>query len=358
MRVAGRRPSHNHGGQPSGVRASGWPRADRDPGRRPRPVAAQRRRRARPEPGAEPVNLVLHLSHFNWPVGSDGLRTLLADIAVLADEGGFSGLATADHLWQHPMAGGPAADCLEAYTTLGFLAARTDSVRLMTVVTGAHFRHPGLLAKTVTTLDVLSGGRAWLGIGAGHYEEECMGLGVPFPPLPVRYELLEDALEVTTRMWAGHHGQDGPYPGRTVTAGRLLNVPQALQRPRPGILIAGGGERRTLVLVARYGDACSLRPGPDIPHKLAVLKGHCDAAGTDYDRIERTCAFASNPDDDGPHTKELIDQLRWLAGLGVDTVIGRIDGDDPRSTIERLARHVVPAVTDLGRHRPMERSGT
>ena len=304
------------------------------------------------------MNLVLHLSHFNWPVGSDGLRTLLADIAVLADEGGFSGLATADHLWQHPMVGGPAADCLEAYTTLGFLAARTDSVRLMTVVTGAHFRPPALLAKTVTTLDVLSGGRAWLGIGAGHYEEECTGLGVPFPPLPVRYELLEDVLEVCTRMWAGDQGEDGPFPGRHVTAGRLLNVPQALQRPRPGILIAGGGERRTLVLVARYGDACSLRPGPDIPHKLAVLKGHCDAAGTDYDRIERTCAFASNPDDDGPHTKELLDQLRWLAGLGVDTVIGRIDGDDPRSTIERLARHVVPAVTDLGRHRPMERSGT
>ena len=204
----------------------------------------------------------------------------------------------------------------------------------------------------------MSGGRAWLGIGAGHYEEECMGLGVPFPPLPVRYELLEDALEVCTRMWAGDQGEDGPFPGRHMTAGRLLNVPQALQRPRPGILIAGGGERRTLVLVARYGDACSLRPGPDIPHKLAVLKGHCDAAGTDYDRIERTCAFASNPDDDGPHTKELIDQLRWLAGLGVDTVIGRIDGDDPRSTIERLARHVVPAVTDLGRDRPMERSGT
>jgi len=122
-----------------------------------------------------------------------------------------------------------------------------------------------------------------------------------------------------------------------------------LQRPRPGILIAGGGERRTLALVARYGDACSLRPGPDIPHKLAVLQAHCAAAGTDYDRIERTCAYAFNPDDDGPRTKELIDQLRGLAGLGIDTVIGRLDGDDPRSTIEHLARHVVPAVAGFGR---------
>src|SRR5437667_5632154 len=226
MRVAGRRPSHNHGGQPSGVRASGWPRADRDPGRRPRPVAAQRRRRARPEPGAEPVNLVLHLSHFNWPVGSDGLRTLLADIAVLADEGGFSGLATADHLWQHPMVGGPAADCLEAYTTLGFLAARTDSVRLMTVVTGAHFRPPALLAKTVTTLDVLSGGRAWLGIGAGHYEEEARGSGLPFPPLKERYERLEEMVQICLRMWQGELGDQRPYEGKYYRIERPLNLPQ------------------------------------------------------------------------------------------------------------------------------------
>lgn len=303
------------------------------------------------------MKLVLHLSHFNWPVGPDGLRGVLADIAALANEGGFGGLATADHLWQHPMAGGPAADCLEAYTTLGYLAARTDSVRLMTVVTGVHFRPPALLAKAVTTLDVLSGGRAWLGIGAGHYEEECTGLGVPFPPLSVRYELLEDALEVCTRMWAGDHGSDGSYVGHHLHADRLLNAPQARQRPRPGILIAGGGERRTLALVARYGDACSLRPGPDIPHKLAVLQGHCVEAGTDYDRIERTCAFALDPDDDGPQTKELIDKLRWLAGLGIDTVIGRLDGHDPRTTIERLARHVVPAVGGLGRRNPVERTG-
>jgi F420-dependent oxidoreductase-like protein len=297
------------------------------------------------------VKLVLHLSHYNWPAHPRGLRGMLADIAALADAGGFGGLATADHLWQHPMVGGPEADCLEAYTTLGFLAARTDSVRLMTVVTGAHFRHPALLAKTVTTLDVLSGGRAWLGIGAGHYEEECVGLGVPFPPLATRYELLEDALEVCTRMWAGPRGDNGAFAGHHVTAGRLLNVPQTLQRPRPGVLIAGGGERRTLPLVARYGDACSLRPGPDIPHKLAVLQGHCDAAGTDFDRIERTCASAFNPDDGGSGAKELVDQLRRLADLGVDTVIGRLDGDDPRSTIERLAHHVVPAVADLGRAR-------
>jgi F420-dependent oxidoreductase-like protein len=293
------------------------------------------------------VKLVLHLSQFNWAAGPERFADVLADVAALADEGGLDGIGVADHLWQHPIMGGPDANCLEAYSTLAFLAGRTRSVRLLAVVTGAHFRHPAMLAKTVTTLDVLSGGRAWLGIGAGHYQEECDGLGVPFPPLATRYELLEDALEVCTRMWSGDQGDDGPFEGHHVTASRLLNVPQALQRPHPPILIAGTGERRTLPLVARYGDACSLRPGPEIPAKLDVLRRHCDDAGTVFERIERTCAFAFDPDDGGPRSTELLGQLRWLAGLGIETVIGRVDGDDPRATVDRLVRHVVPAAAEI-----------
>jgi F420-dependent oxidoreductase-like protein len=293
------------------------------------------------------VKLVLHLSHYNWAVADDQLATVLADVAELAEEGGFDGIATADHLWQHPIMNGPEANCLEAYTTLAFLAAHTRSVRLLTVVTGVHFRHPALLAKTVTTLDVLSGGRAWLGIGTGHYPEECEGLGIPFPPQSVRYELLEDVLEVCTRMWAGARGENQPFRGHHIDADRLLNVPQSLQRPRPGILVAGEGERRTLPLVARYADACSLRPSPDIPHKLHVLRRHCETAQTDFDRIERTCAFAFAPDDGGPACAEILDQLRWLAGLGIETVIGRVEGDDPRWPIERLARHVLPLAAEL-----------
>jgi alkanesulfonate monooxygenase SsuD/methylene tetrahydromethanopterin reductase-like flavin-dependent oxidoreductase (luciferase family) len=293
------------------------------------------------------VKLVVHLSHFNWPVPAGELASVLDDIAALAEDGGFDGVATADHLWQHPIMGGPEANCLEGYTTLAYLAARTQSVRLLTVVTGAHFRPAALLAKTVTTLDVLSRGRAWLGIGSGHYEEECIGLGLPFPSLSTRYELLEDALEVCTRMWAGDHGDDGSFTGHHLVATRLLNVPQAVQRPHPPILIAGTGERRTLPLVARYADACSLRPSPDIPATLDVLRRHCDHAGTDFERIERTCAFAFAPDDGGTATEELLEQLQWLAGLGIDTVIGRLDGDDPRATIERMARHVVPAASEL-----------
>ena len=291
------------------------------------------------------MKLILHLSQFNWAAAPDRLGPLLADVAVLAEDGGFDGIATADHLWQHPMMEGPEANCLEAYTTLAFLAAHSRSMRLLTVATGAHFRHPAVLAKTVTTLDVLSGGRAWLGIGAGHYEQECVGLGVRFPPLAYRYELLEDALELCTRMWNGEHGDDGSFCGHHVAATRLLNVPQAVRRPP--ILIAGTGERRTLPLVARYADACSLRPGPEIPDKLDILRRACDDAGTDFDRIERTCAFAFGPDDGGPTTAKLLDQLHWLAGLGIDTVIGRLDGDDPRATVERMARHVVPTATQI-----------
>jgi F420-dependent oxidoreductase-like protein len=293
------------------------------------------------------VRLVVHLSDYGWPVPTEALPGLLADVGGLVEDAGVDGLAVADHLWQHPIMGGPERATLEAYTTLTWLAAHTYRVRLFTLATGAHFRHPGVLAKTVTTLDVLSGGRAWLGIGSGHYQEECDGLGVPWPSTATRFDLLEDALEVCTRMWAGAQGEDGPYTGHHVRAERLLNLPQAVSQPRPGILVAGTGERRTLPLVARYADACSLRPGPEIAHKLDVLRRLCDEAGTDYDRIERTCAYAFAPDDGGPASAALVEQLKGLAAAGIQTVIGRVDGDDPRPGIENLGRHVIPAVADL-----------
>ena len=293
------------------------------------------------------MKLVLHISDFGWPIETAQMRTVLADIAGLAEAGGFDGIAVADHLWSHPIMGGPETSCLEAYATLGYLAARTESVRLLTVVTGAHFRHPSVLAKTVTTLDVLSGGRAWLGIGAGHYPAECAGLGVPFPAVAARFELLEDALEVCLRMWSTDDGDGGRYSGHHVVAGRLLNAPQSLQRPHPPILIAGGGERRTLALVARYGDACSLQPTPDIPHKLDVLRRHCDAAGTDFERLERTCAFEFATDDGGPRATDLIRQLRALADSGIDTVIGRIPDAEQLRPIELVATHIIPAVSEF-----------
>ncbi len=297
------------------------------------------------------MKLVLHLSDFGWPIEPAAIPALLTDVAELAEEGGFDGIAVADHLWQHPIMGGPYGACLEAYSTLSFLAARTRSVRLLTVVTGAHFRHPGVLAKTVTTLDVLSGGRAWLGIGAGHYREECEGLGVPFPDVATRFDLLEDALEVCLRMWTGEHGDDAPYEGHHVSADRLLNVPQSTQRPHPPVLIAGEGERRTLALVARYGDACNLRPTPEIPRKLDVLRRHCEQAGTDFDRIERTCAYEFAADDGGPQAKELIERLHRLADQGIDTAIGRVRDLEQRAPLAHLVRHVIPAVREFSGRR-------
>jgi alkanesulfonate monooxygenase SsuD/methylene tetrahydromethanopterin reductase-like flavin-dependent oxidoreductase (luciferase family) len=237
---------------------------------------------------------------------------------------------------------------LEAYTTLSYLAARTRSVRLMTLVTGAHFRHPALLAKILTTVDVLSRGRTWLGIGAGHYEEECSGLGLLFPPLPIRYELLEDAIEVCLRMWAGERGEDGPFKGHHVEAARLLNLPQSPQRPHPPVLIAGSGEHRTLALVARYADACNLQPTPEIPHKLEVLRRHCEREGTDFDRIERTSAWRFDVDDGGPRTAELLERLRWFAQMGIDTVAGSVPGIEQRRPLEWLAQHVVPSAAEIG----------
>jgi alkanesulfonate monooxygenase SsuD/methylene tetrahydromethanopterin reductase-like flavin-dependent oxidoreductase (luciferase family) len=284
------------------------------------------------------MKLVIHLSHANWAVGPEQYASVLAEVGEAAEAAGVDGIAVADHLWQHPIMGGPEASQLEGWTALAFLAAHTSTVRLFTLATGAHFRHPAVLAKTVSTVDVLSGGRTWLGIGSGHYEEECTGLGVAFPDVATRTELLEDALEVCTRMWSG---DEGGYDGHHVHAERLLDAPGPLHRP--GILVAGTGPRRTLPLVARYADACSLRPGPEIPDQLARLRRLCDEAGTDADRIEVTCAYAFSADGGD----DLVDQLRWLAGLGVETVIGRLDGDDPRPVVDHLGRHVVPAVAEL-----------
>jgi alkanesulfonate monooxygenase SsuD/methylene tetrahydromethanopterin reductase-like flavin-dependent oxidoreductase (luciferase family) len=317
------------------------------------------------------MKVVLHLSDLGSAVEAADLARLTADVASLAEEGGVDGIAVGDHLWRRPSPDGPEIPCLEAYTTLGFLAARTEKVRLMTVATGVHFRHPAVLAKTVTTLDVLSGGRAWLGIGVGRDAAEAEGLGVPFPPVGVRYDLVEDAIGLSLRMWEGTGSEAAPgsaaeppeaagpagpaavepFEGHHVRAARPLNLPQSLQRPHPPILIAGEGERRTLPLVARYGDACSLMPSPEIPRKLDVLRRLCDDAGTDFDRIERTCAYAFAVDDGGPQTAELLESLKGLAEAGIDTVIGRVDGAEARAPVEHLVRHVVPAAAEMASRR-------
>ena len=293
------------------------------------------------------MKLGLQLNGFDWDGGPGCFGETLAEIGRAAEAAGFDRLCVADHLWQHPIMGGPEADEPECYTTLGFLAAHTSHIPLMAMVSGVHFRHPGVLVKAVTTLDVLSGGRAWLGIGSGHYEEEALGLGIPFPTQKERFEMLEEAVQVALRMWSGERGDERPFDGRHYRLRRPLNLPQSLSRPHPPIMIAGDGEKKTLRLVARYADACSLRPGPMVPEKLEVLRRHCEAEGRDYDAIEKTCAFAFDVGEGGERVEEVVGQLRWLSGMGVETVIGFVPGVDRIAPLEAIGREVVPAVADL-----------
>jgi F420-dependent oxidoreductase-like protein len=293
------------------------------------------------------MRLGLHINDYSWPISTDRLAPTLAAIARAAESAGFDHIGVADHLWQAPQAGGPEIPELECYATLAFLAAYTQRLNLMAIVTGVHFRHPGMLAKTVTTLDVLSGGRAGLGIGTGHYEAETRGLGIPFPPLAERFERLEETLQICLRMWSGERGDERPFTGAHYQLERPLNLPQSLSRPHPPILIGGDGEQKTLRLVARYADACSLRPTPEIPRKLEVLRQHCEREGRDYEAIEKTCVYRFDVGEDGARVGELLGQLRWLAGMGIQTVIGSVPRVDRLAALELIGREVIPVVADL-----------
>ncbi|WP_432939541.1 LLM class F420-dependent oxidoreductase [Kribbella sp. CA-253562] len=285
------------------------------------------------------MDIGLQIPDFTWPNGPSALGPELAAVARTADDAGFRYLAVMDHFFQISAVGPTENDMLEAYTTLGFLAAHSERAKLLTVITGVHYREPGLLAKAVTTLDVLSGGRAMLGIGAGWNEEESRGLGFPFPPLAERFERLEDTVRYVLRMWSA---DDGPFAGKHYRADRLLNVPQALSRPHPPIMIGGGGERKTLRLVAQYAQACNLFNTPDLEHKLDVLRQHCDTVGRDYDEITKT---VYQPLDTGAHggkTQQLIDELGRLHGLGVQVAIGAVPGVQQLDRLERIGADVIP----------------
>lgn len=293
------------------------------------------------------MKLGLQINDYAWSGGLPRLGPTLIEVAQVADNYGFALIGVADHMWQSSHMGGPEYPELECYTTLGFLAAHTTRTRLLAFVTGVHFRHPAVLIKAVTTLDVLSRGRAGLGIGAGWYEEEAHGLGIPFPPLPERFDLLEETVQIALRMWDGERGDERPFTTAHYQLERPLNSPQSLTRPHPPILIAGDGEQRTLRLVARYANACSLRPSPDIPKKLDILRRHCETEGRDFDAIEKTCAFSFDVGEDGSKTQTLIEQLRWLAGMGIDTVIGFVPHVDRLAPLEIIGREVIPAVANL-----------
>jgi F420-dependent oxidoreductase-like protein len=293
------------------------------------------------------MKLGLHLAATTWRGGVQRLGGTLAEIVEAAEAAGFDAISVTDHVWGSQYTGGVEASQVEAYTTLGFIAARTRRVRLLALATAASYRHAGLLAKAVTTLDVLSGGRAMLGIGAGDYPEEAAGLGLPYPSLGERFEMLEETIQVCLRMWNGDHGDDQPFHGKHVRLERALNVPQSLSRPHPPILIAGSGEKRTLPLVARYADACNIRPSPEIPRQLDLLRRLCEQEGRDFDAIEKTAPFGFDLGPNGSKVGELLGQLRWLAGMGIQSAFGWVVGVDQITPLEIMGREVIPAVADL-----------
>ena len=285
----------------------------------------------------------MHYANFTHPDWERRLVPLLADTARVADEGGASLFTVMDHWFQMEVLGGPPEPMLEGYTTLGYLAALTSRVRLGLLVTGTTYRHPGLLAKTVTTLDRLSGGRAVLGIGAAWYEREHLGLGVPFPPLAERFERLEETLQICRQMWSD---DDGAYAGRHYRLVETVNVPPPVQRPHPPVMIGGAGERKTLRLVARYAQACNIfGEGPErMAHKLEVLRRHCDDVGTDYEAIDKTMILQVDPlaDTDG-----FLREMGEYAALGIGTVTLSPVGDDPVGWTREVCERVLPRMREL-----------
>jgi F420-dependent oxidoreductase-like protein len=285
------------------------------------------------------MKLGLHVPNFTWAGGPTTMAADLARVATTAEDVGFSKLSVMDHVWQIHVVGPPEMDMLEAYTALGFLAAHTKRIELLTWVTAVVYREPGLLAKAVTTLDVLSGGRAWLGIGAAWNEEESVGLGLPFPSTAERFERLEEALQICLQMWSE---SEEPYAGKHYQLGRTLNVPQSLQRPHPPILIGGAGEKKTLRMVAQYAQACNLFPSPDLEHKLDVLRQHCADVGRDYAEIEKTVMMPMNPGPDGANVDAVLEQLKGLAALGIQHVHSSVPDVGSITPLEIIGEKIIP----------------
>jgi F420-dependent oxidoreductase-like protein len=294
----------------------------------------------------------LQINSFTWPGGPSAIAPTLARIVQDADAAGFDSIWVMDHFFQIRSVGRVEQPMLEGWTTLGFLAALTKRARLGLMVGGVHYRHPGLWIKAATTLDVLSGGRAWLGIGAAWNEAESRALGFPFPPLGERFDLLEDTLEMAHGMWQGERGSEVPLHGRRTEATWLLNSPQSLSRPRVPIMVGGGGEQRTLKLVARYADACNVFGSPEaIAHKFTVLARHCAAEGRDPDEVERSTLQSIAVSRDGAGGSagpaEIIDRFGDLSDAGAQHVIVSVrDLADP-ARIEILAQDVIPGVHGL-----------
>ena len=287
------------------------------------------------------MRIGLHMTTFDVPGGNAGIRQAVKDVAQYTDGNGFATLSVMDHFFQIGVNGAPERNMLEGYSVLNYLAAVTERIQLLTMVTGVIYRHPGILAKQVTTLDVLSGGRAMLGIGAAWNEQESRGLGIPFPPLAERFEQLEETLQIVLQMWSG---EVKPYTGKHYQLAQTLNNPMPLTQPHPPLLIGGGGEKKTLRMVAQYADACNLFlfAGMEaVQHKLDVLKQHCDALGRDFDEIMLTATAGANPATQS--ASEIIEMCRQAAALGFDEVMLMLPNEYDMRALEVIGKEVVPA---------------
>jgi F420-dependent oxidoreductase-like protein len=298
------------------------------------------------------LKIGLQIDSFTWPGGTEAIAPTLGRIARTADEAGFDSIWLMDHFFQIRGVGPVTDPMLEGWTTLGYLAALTKRARLGLMVGGIHYRTAGLWAKAATTLDVLSGGRAWLGIGAAWNEQESRGLGFPMPPLGVRFEMLEEMLQIAHAMWTGERGTEGAFDGRHYQATRLLNSPQALTRPHPPIMVGGGGEQKTLRLVAQYADAANVfGDGPRLAHKYAVLREHCERIGRPYQEIERSTLQHVSVGADGSggasSPGQLVEQLGELSDAGVQHVILALRGVEDLHQLELIGQAVIPQLRSL-----------
>jgi F420-dependent oxidoreductase-like protein len=290
------------------------------------------------------MRIGLQVPSFTWSGSAAQIATKLAEIARLADEGGFYSLWVMDHFFQISVIGPVEHDMLEGYTTLSYLAGQTRNVKLGTLVSGVIYRYPGILVKTATTLDVLSGGRAYLGIGAAWFDREALGLGIPFPPLKERFERLEEALQIAHQMWSG---QTGAYNGKHYQLAETLCAPQPLSQPHPPIMIGGMGETKTLRMVAQYADACNMFDGygaDTLRSKLEVLRGHCDALGRDYEQIERTALGTVHIAPSQMSAADVIEHCRQLASVGIQHAIFNMPNVQDITPLEVFAEEIIPAV--------------
>jgi len=286
------------------------------------------------------VKIGLQIPSFSWPGGDAAIGTTLARIATDADAAGFDSLWVMDHFFQIRGVGKPEEPMLEGFSTLAFMAAHSKSATLGLMVGGIHYRQAALWAKAATTLDVLSGGRSYFGIGAAWNEEESRGLGFPMPPLGIRFEMLEETLQIVHSMWQGERGSGEAFEGRHYQAERLLNSPQVLSRPHPRIIIGGGGEQKTLRLVAKYADACNIFGGPDqLSHKFSVLRDRCSEIGRPFGEIERTNLQSVDLSRETP--AEVVARFEILAGVGVQHVIFNVANVADPHTIDKL-RDILP----------------